>query len=83
MRQINHAVAKDGVDVAFFTHESDARLFAAAPKMLAMLRRLEWAGHDSDGESACIDCEHLKINGHAPDCELAALLANGGPTDAK
>lgn len=53
---------------------ANARLFSLAPRMERMLRRLEWsAGEDRD---LCPVCHGWRDagRGHAPDCELAALL---------
>lgn len=50
-------------------------LLAAAPEMLAMLKKHEWV-YDGEGEPVCSECEDYKVlGGHAVDCALAALLA--------
>jgi hypothetical protein len=41
---------------------------------VAMLRRLEWIENGWSGWW-CMICDKQKDAGHAPDCELAALLA--------
>lgn len=49
--------------------------------LLAMLERLEWIDYGRKCvEEACPVCGGLKTIGHAPDCDLAALLlaAQGG-----
>lgn len=62
------------------TAEADARLIAAAPEMLALLRELEWAGGDASGSSCCPACGAAPAvsqasDAHAPGCRLHALLA--------
>ncbi len=58
----------------------DATIIAAAPRMREMLLRLEWTGWlGIDDGPGCPVCSGSKpddmINGgHAPDCELSALL---------
>jgi hypothetical protein len=61
---------------------ANVSLIAAAPEMLAMLKRLEWEGAWADSPimpdpyRACPTC-HAKwaIGKHDADCELAALMA--------
>jgi hypothetical protein len=57
-----------------------ASLIAAAPEMLAMLKRLEWSREEralSGGNLWCCPiCIEAGMGGHhKPDCELAAIIA--------
>ena len=45
-----------------------------AERTLAVLRRVEW-GETAGGGTNCRSCLHWIYQGHAPDCELAALIA--------
>jgi hypothetical protein len=51
------------------TIETTRRCGRAALAYKEMLERLEWADNDY-----CPICRQYKANGHAADCELAALL---------
>ena len=51
--------------------EANARLWAAAPALLAVVEAVEWAGGSFVDE--CPSCIRLKPT-HAPDCQLAAAL---------
>ena len=42
-------------------------------RALAMLREIQWAEWDAD-QAVCHKCGNWKHEGHAPDCELAALI---------
>jgi hypothetical protein len=56
---------------------ANARLWAAAPAMLAELRRLEWSDTTSfpgDPSPCCPSCYRGRDKGHAPDCTLAAAI---------
>ena len=70
--------------VPLHTHVSRVRpkvlarshLIAAAPKMLAMLKKLEWSGEVGRFNFvACPICKGL-VSAHKTGCELAALIAN-------
>jgi hypothetical protein len=55
-------------------------LTARIREQATMLRRLEWSQRDFDSAAmepvdACPVCRNWQERGHAPDCELAALLA--------
>lgn len=43
------------------------------PRLVAMLKRLEWGGAD-EGERYCKVCPNDIEGEHDPDCELASLL---------
>lgn len=43
------------------------------PKLVAMLKGHEWADH-GDNPPSCGFCGRYRVDGHGPDCELAALL---------
>ena len=51
-------------------NKANARLIAAAPDMLAMLKELEWSrvGH------RCEICQNTKPWGHRADCAMVALI---------
>jgi hypothetical protein len=60
--------------------EQIAALTARLREQATMLRRLEWSQRDFDSAAmepvdACPVCRNWQERGHAPDCELAALLA--------
>jgi hypothetical protein len=61
--------------------DSDGRLIAAAPLMLAELRRLEWDEGADWAHQQCPNCRNTRLAGHAKSCTLAAALraAGGGP----
>lgn len=62
----------DMVDVA----DADQRLIAAAPEMLALLRKAEWMDmRPISAMPRCASCFSNKALGHAEGCKLAALLA--------
>lgn len=76
-------VAHEGVRTNTET-QADAALITATrnalPAMIrdlramrAMLKRLEWGGDEI--EDTCPACRRWRGKGHAPGCELAALLA--------
>lgn len=46
-------------------------------RMERLLRGLEWRETDRDDDFFCVRCGERKSDGHAPDCELAALLRSG------
>lgn len=66
---------------------TDALLYGSAPvlpalldrleRMGRLLRGLEWRETDRDDDFFCVRCGERKSDGHAPDCELAALLRSG------
>jgi hypothetical protein len=59
-------------------------LVARLSEQAAMLRRLEWAVDWSRfgiASNHCPVCGNERSHGHAPDCELAALLAAPPQTD--
>jgi hypothetical protein len=78
MAQITKADIDEMVDII---RRSNA-LVAAAPEMLAMLKRLEWCQMTLDDGVTfhetvhyCPKCGYAKTEGHKPTCELAALIA--------
>jgi len=54
--------------------ESDARLIAAAPELLAALQEVEWY-YDSMGGMECPWCLESKEHGHASDCPRRLAIA--------
>ena len=57
---------------------AEARLTAARE----VLRKYEWAGFSRRG-SFCLHCFKYEVDGHLPDCELDAVLNNGGANDGR
>lgn len=59
-----------------------ARMAAAAPEMLKMLRSLEWSGSDISGYAECPSCQRTKDpvfnEEHRADCAIAALIRKAG-----
>lgn len=67
---------RDGRRLAAVFHDGDAALFAAAPDMLAALRKLEWSAESPRYGRMCPACESLQSEGeHEPDCYLVAAIA--------
>lgn len=54
--------------------EEDARLIAAAPALLKVVREVEWQANDA-GHDICSCCTAFKGCHHDDGCELAAALA--------
>ena len=63
--------------------EAIDKLVAERDRLMAMLRRLEFAGLDVDSEEECVCCVCGAMNWpkpqHTPGCALAALLAEKTP----
>lgn len=55
-------------------NEANARLIAAAPELLAELRKLEWS-RLRQGEQYCPRCGRSAENPHTPACSLGAAIA--------
>ncbi len=53
---------------------ANAALIAAAPELLAVLRKLEWS-RIRDGERFCPVCGQRDENPHTPACSLGAAIA--------
>lgn len=53
--------------------EANARLIAAAPEMMAVLKSVEWVPSDDGLE--CPLCWCKKGSGHQDDCPLSSVLA--------
>lgn len=81
-------IAAARADMPALLDEVD-RLRARVARLEALLRRVEWGGglvnriDDMDGTylglvPTCPKCLELKSDGHAPDCELAAVLREAG-----
>jgi hypothetical protein len=69
------AAVGTGLGITQEEHARRAHLVAAAPLLLAELRRLEWGVMGSDGAADCCPaCDNDRVEGHAPDCTLAAAL---------
>jgi hypothetical protein len=55
-----------------------ARLLDEVERSRAVLKRIEWSASDNTGASLCPECDEDRgwgdSGGHAPGCELAALL---------
>ena len=47
------------------------------PVERARLREIEWESEDLCQRAACPACFNARMDGHAPDCWLAAAIANG------
>lgn len=54
----------------------DNEVHAGRDRMLDLLLKLEWAGHDC--LFRCPACENPQARGHASDCELVAVLRAAG-----
>jgi hypothetical protein len=57
-------------------YRDDAPVIAAAPEMYALLKEIEWTGHNVHLSlvDLCPVCENHVQCGHSPDCKLAAVL---------
>lgn len=61
-----------------FPAEANARLMAAAPDMLSVLKAVEWNGpYVGYAAAVCPSCDAYRSDnkGHRKDCELAAAIA--------
>lgn len=58
--------------------ESLAASRASDARKLALLEKHEWAGwHEESEGRQCLECFEIEIDGHKPDCALAAELEGG------
>lgn len=71
--RVHGGVTNDaGIDAA----KENARLIAAAPRLLAACKEFQWAEFDEfENDYVCPCCDGLKREGHKPDCHLAAAIA--------
>jgi hypothetical protein len=61
--------------------QAEAELKAAESqrdKAVALLRECEWFEDFFDAKLFCRICKNTQDEGHAPDCELSAILKEGG-----
>lgn len=57
------------------TQDDERRVLAELRRAQALLRQIQWSDHPiSVGE--CPECFERSDQGHAPDCELAAVLGD-------
>lgn len=73
-------ILRNGDYVGEFLNYQDAVAFIAGAKAIDLLKRIEWSGDTY--EPLCPMCKRNLHDGHAADCELAALIASS-PSEAK
>lgn len=69
---------KHGLRVPDPEDSARVRLAAQAPAMARLLLKLQWI--DVDRGEGCPSCGAWKSDGHAADCEIAAVLKVAGVT---
>ena len=80
-KRLHHEAAERAANMKrlMLSHRTaEARLTAARE----VLRKYEWAGFSRRG-SFCLHCFKYEVDGHLPDCELDAVLNNGGANDGR
>ena len=72
---------RDGVPA--YDAEANARLFIAAPLMLAALTSpgVEWRAYEFEAHRYCPWCDAAELDGHKADCEYQAAIAAAKPEE--